>query len=312
MIALDEKLTLVKADCLSLLARLPDQCVDTIITDPPYFKVKSEDWDRQWQKQADFFDWLELVIKELQRVLKRNGSLYLFCSAHLEHETHTLIGRYFNVLNRVIWVKPSGPFGKCHPPRLRRYFPQTETIIFAERQDALKPDQYVCEVLREYLASEWQKAGLKYSDAEKLVGSAARHYFSRSQWHMPTQEKYGQMQAAAAPYLAKPYDELITIKNGEQRPANEHLRVFTPPAKMDLDNRPHTNVWRFKSVQFYPGKHSCEKPAALLEHIILTSTAPGAVILDVFAGSCSTAKAALKHGRRFIGCDTDDTYFKQF
>ncbi|WP_340121428.1 DNA methyltransferase [Methylobacter svalbardensis] len=41
-----------------------------------------------------------------------------------------------------------------------------------------------------------------------------------------------------------------------------------------------TNVWDFKSVQWYPGKHPCEKPLDLMRHIIEASSRPGDMVLD--------------------------------
>ncbi|RZB34105.1 MAG: adenine-specific DNA-methyltransferase [Desulfobacteraceae bacterium Eth-SRB2] len=46
-----------------------------------------------------------------------------------------------------------------------------------------------------------------------------------------------------------------------------------------------------------------QKPEALLERIILASSNPGDLILDVFAGSGTTAAVAEKLGRRWIVCD---------
>ena len=312
MLALDKQLTLIKTDCLTLLSQLPDQSIDAIVTDPPYFNVKSENWDRQWKKEADFLIWLEQVVIELARVLKRNGSFYMFCGTHLEHKVQTVIDRHFNVLNRIMWVKKGGKHNGCNPLDLRRYFPQTESIIFAEHSNALKRSQYVCEPICQYLQQQWKAAGFKYSDAEKLVGSVARHYFSRSQWHMPTREKYELMQKhVGIDYLKQGYDELLAIKNDATRPDQSHMRQFKLTRPANLIDRPHTNIWNFAPVQYYEGKHVCEKPQPLLEHIILTSTKPNDLILDVFVGSCSTAKTALKLKRRFIGCDLDDTYFDQ-
>ena len=111
-------------------------------------------------------------------------------------------------------------------------------------------------------------------------------------------------------YLKLSYDELLALKQADQYQSDKSkLRCFTPPTKADLVNRSHTNIWTFAPVQYYEGKHPCEKPSLLLEHILLTSTKENDVVLDVFAGSCSTAKACLKLNRRFIGCDLDDRYF---
>lgn len=69
---------------------------------------------------------------------------------------------------------------------------------------------------------------------------------------------------------------------------------------------PYTDVWDFPTVQAYPGKHPCEKPQALLRHIIEASSKPGAVVLDAFMGSGATGVACKALGRQFIGIELSD------
>ncbi|EPV1137006.1 DNA-methyltransferase, partial [Escherichia coli] len=40
---------LINADCLHFIQSLPDDSIDLIVTDPPYFKVKPNGWDNQWK-----------------------------------------------------------------------------------------------------------------------------------------------------------------------------------------------------------------------------------------------------------------------
>lgn len=47
---------------------------------------------------------------------------------------------------------------------------------------------------------------------------------------------------------------------------------------------------------------------ALLTRMIEDSTEPGAVVLDTFMGSGTTAVACLKSGRQFIGFELDEQY----
>ena len=49
--------------------------------------------------------------------------------------------------------------------------------------------------------------------------------------------------------------------------------------------------------------YATQKPLALLERIIATSSNPGDVVLDPFAGCATTMEAAQKLGRRWIGID---------
>ena len=69
-----------------------------------------------------------------------------------------------------------------------------------------------------------------------------------------------------------------------------------------------------RSVQFFTtdkakgSKHPTQKPVALLEYLIKTYTNPGEVVLDNCMGSGTTAVAAIRTGRNFIGFELDEKY----
>lgn len=75
-----------------------------------------------------------------------------------------------------------------------------------------------------------------------------------------------------------------------------------------------SNVWR--EAAFSSGArstdgekvHPTQKPVALLTRMIEDSTEPGAVVLDTFMGSGTTAVACLRTGRQFIGFELDEQY----
>lgn len=54
--------------------------------------------------------------------------------------------------------------------------------------------------------------------------------------------------------------------------------------------------------------HSTQKPEALLHRVLLSSTAPGDLVLDPFFGTGTTGAVALKLGRRFLGIERDPEY----
>ena len=56
--------------------------------------------------------------------------------------------------------------------------------------------------------------------------------------------------------------------------------------------------------------HPTVKPLELMVYLCQLITPPGATILDPFMGSGSTGVAALETGRKFIGIELDDHYFK--
>jgi site-specific DNA-methyltransferase (adenine-specific) len=71
------------------------------------------------------------------------------------------------------------------------------------------------------------------------------------------------------------------------------------------------NVWRFatpSAAEKIHGKHPTQKPVALITRCLRATTDPGDLVFDPFAGSGSTGVAAVKLGRRFIGCEQDRNY----
>lgn len=72
--------------------------------------------------------------------------------------------------------------------------------------------------------------------------------------------------------------------------------------------RPYTDVWHYRTVNTYPGKHLCEKPLDMMRDIITISSRPGALVLDPFVGSGNSLRAAKELGRRYVGCDMDRSW----
>ena len=316
----------IEGDALAVMASMPDNSVDLIATDPPYFKVKGEWWDRQWDNPAAFIDWMGQLAEQWARILKPNGSLYVFASPKMAARVEVKIGERFNVLNRIRWVKDAGWHNKTDEATLRSWLSPWEEVIFAEHYGAdniakgeagyaAKCDEvrgFVFEPLRAYLDGERQRAGVSKEDINealgfrRLGGMAGRHYFSQSQWQLPTAEHYQKMREAMAnlnhggEYLRRDYEDLRRDYEDLRREYEDLRRPFEVTADV-----PYTDVWTFKTVNAYPGKHVCEKPVALMEHIVKASSRPGAVVLDCFCGSGSTGVAAQRLGRDFIGIEID-------
>src|SRR3954453_12324995 len=64
----------------------------------------------------------------------------------------------------------------------------------------------------------------------------------------------------------------------------------------------------YRSVPVSSRVHPAEKPADLLRALIEKSSQPGDLVLDCFAGSGSTGRAALETGRRFLGFELSHRY----
>ena len=323
---------LLHMDCMEFLRTMPDNSVDAIVTDPPYFGVKDDDWDNQWKDADAFITWIGELSEQWQRILKPNGSLYCFASPKMAARVEVKIGERFNVLNRIRWIKEAGWHNKNEKEALRSFLSPWEECVFAEHYGAdniakgeagyeAKCDElrgFVFEPLRAYLAAERDRAGFTtrmVAEAyQKVTGSRtvtgmAGHWFERVQWSLPTAKNYEWLRdlftAQGGDYLRREYEDLRREYEDLRREYEDLRRPFNVTADV-----PYTDVWTFKTVQAYEGKHVCEKPIALMEHMVLASTKPGAVVFDPFTGSGSTGVACVLNGRSFIGCEKDPHWHK--
>lgn len=93
-----------------------------------------------------------------------------------------------------------------------------------------------------------------------------------------------------------------------------HELVIFGTWRAKLKNPGGTNIWRMPSFASGAKKtdgekvHPTQKPVALIEKMIIDSTDPGAVVLDTFMGSGTTAVACLRTGRNYIGFELDEKY----
>ena len=90
------------------------------------------------------------------------------------------------------------------------------------------------------------------------------------------------------------------------------------PHRQTKDKRNHplgaspSDIWEFCCVQGRSKErikgHPCQFPVAMIERIVLACSKPGDTVCDPFAGTGTTGKAALKHGRRAILIEGDAGY----
>ena len=80
--------------------------------------------------------------------------------------------------------------------------------------------------------------------------------------------------------------------------------VFASKGKRKLPRRDVPDVWRVPRIR--RAAYPTQKPVELFELMVTGSAEPGFVVCDPFAGSGSSAIAALRHGCDFIGADIDE------
>jgi len=141
--AADGRAELHCADQRAFLASLPDESVDCVWTDPPYFlsndgptcvagkrrKVNKGEWDRSQGLSGDHqfnLAWLA----ECQRVLRPAGTIWVSGTTHVYLSVGmAMMALGFRILNDIVWEKPNPP------PNLgcRCFTHATEMILWATK-----------------------------------------------------------------------------------------------------------------------------------------------------------------------------------
>ena len=291
---------LAEGDSLQMLRLLPDHSISLILTDPPYHSTKKANiyGDTAFEEDKHYLDWMAQYAVEWKRVLRPNGSFFCFCASELSGRLEVMFAERFNILSQVVWTKPNEPGfdgwkQKMRKEALRQWYAHTERIIFAEPacEGNLHRSPFAA-----FLRQIRRKAGMSSNQLAEITGSYGKvnHGGAVSNWetgrNIPSRAQYAKVCAALfATGLIDPMP-----------PYEDVIRPFTVDASKEF-----TDVWTFPSVRPYKGKHPAEKPASMLEHAIEAASFPGDIVLDCFAGSGSTAIAALKLGRRSVSMEID-------
>ncbi|MHA1506350.1 MAG: DNA-methyltransferase [Candidatus Asgardarchaeia archaeon] len=102
------KLEIIQGDCLKLLPKIESNKIDLIVTDPPYFVLKYQEWDK-FRSIEDYLDFTEKWMKECERVLKGGGSMYIFWSQMWIKEFYLLLDSFskLQIKRMLIWHHPN-------------------------------------------------------------------------------------------------------------------------------------------------------------------------------------------------------------
>lgn len=135
---------LYQADCLVILNELPENSVDMIFADPPYFlssgsftcqngkmvSVKKAAWDLSNGTKSNFDFHLKWV-NACRRVLKPNGTIWISGTYHSIYQCgYALQLSGFHFLNDISWFKPN-----ASPNLSCRFFTAShETLLWARKE----------------------------------------------------------------------------------------------------------------------------------------------------------------------------------
>jgi len=134
--------TIFVEDCVQgMRSRLPDGCVDVIVTSPPYnigVRYATHDDNMPFDR---YLDWIEELAAECRRVLRQDGSFFFNIGDRPSDQLHSLrvaehVARHFQLQNTIHWVKSiAAPeedvnMGHYKPVNSDRYLNNAHEYIF--------------------------------------------------------------------------------------------------------------------------------------------------------------------------------------
>lgn len=139
-----------------------------------------------------------------------------------------------------------------------------------------------------YICSDWETL--------KLL-----HQFAITEGVFPCQKVSG---VWVEPFKPLVWDKVDAGMGYTYRATYEFVVFLWKGKKRRLNDLGIPDVLRFKRVSPNKAIVPTQKPDEMFELLITQSTQPGELVLDVFMGSGTTARACQKLGRRWLGCDT--------
>ena len=292
---------IIQGDCLIENKNIKDGSVDLILTDLPYGIVKMKERVGNYKVLNTAETWDKVIepkrIYEIaNRILRKNGKMILFSR---EPHTSRMINKAIpNVpfSYRAIWEKNDFANGLGAYKAMVGFY--EDILVFSKKYDLenIHP-------LRPYFAEVMDFMGLNIKRINSKLGHRrAEHafYISSTQFSLCTEGTYNELIEVFR------IDEMKGFKTFAELSKNSDCMSST--FNLWQGKKYKSNILKYKKD--YNGYHPTQKPILLLEDLIKTFSNEGDLIVDLTAGSGSTAVACINTKRNYILIEKDKKYIE--
>tara|TARA_R100000231_G_scaffold59169_1_gene48653 strand:+ start:2240 stop:3742 length:1503 start_codon:yes stop_codon:yes gene_type:complete len=301
------------------------ELADLAHNDPPYGMKKENEGvlndNLNFNALLEFNkDWIPLQWTHI----KDNGSWYCWgIDEPLMDIYYEIIKPYQNdskltFRNLLTWDKETGQGQNSEVHRMFATADEKCLFIMMGKQNMVQnKDQFPEEwrPLLNYFKEERDKMGWTTKDVVKITGkTSASHYFTESQFQMPTIEHYAKMQEAAGGKAFTRSFNTLDKKGFANTSDGKSIiaEFYENRAYFDNTHDNMNNVWHFKRTsqaeRQSTGGHATPKPLELCGRAIKSSCPEGGLVIDMFLGSGSTMAAAHQLNRKCYGMELDPRY----
>ena len=290
---------IIHNDCMNELEKMPDNSIDCVITDPPYFIDKL---DNTWSSQEIKSDVKNSHIKHLPKGMKFDKS-----------QVKNLYDYYLE-LSKLLFkkMKPGGYFLSFSSPRLYHAIAMSCDIAGFEIRDMITWNYTQSMPKGMSISHVIQKMDMSEEEKQKLIEEYKDF-------------KTPQIRSCFEPICVamKPIGKLTFIQNelqfktglldfsqkvginGDRVPAN----IITTEEYNEIYDKNFLVSKPSKTEKGETNTHITVKPVTLIEHLVNLFSKKGSLVVDPFLGSGTTALACKNTNRRCIGIELNEEYY---
>ncbi|MHA2179095.1 MAG: site-specific DNA-methyltransferase [Candidatus Thorarchaeota archaeon] len=314
---------LLYGDCLDAINKYGDMLLEQvrlIYIDPPFFSgtdytlksrsgadnksagiLKEQDtYSDKWDGGLDeYLEFMKARLEAMKPLLREDGSLWVHLDWHVSHYVKVMLDEIFgysNFVNEIVWRRTNSPKVQS------RGFGSQHDVILIYAADASKFK--INQIYRDH--DEKSRRPYSYEDKRgkfrliEIEAQGIQRTESRKQF---------EWRGRKAPFLYRKEileewwkkDLIYTSKNGRHT-KKQYLS--------DVPGIPVSDLWiDIPPLQGQSKENTgflTQKPEALITRVIESASEADDIVVDFFAGSGTTAMAAITTNRRWILCDSSE------
>ena len=320
----------IQGDALNVLANLPNDCIDCVVTSPPYYMKRQYlgggiGLENTYQQ---YIDNLLAIIEEVYRVLKPTGSFWLNIGD--SYKNKQLLNIPYRVAirmqdeqkwilrNTVVWDKMKGAMSQSKDSLGCEYEPLFHFVKkrsgYYYDSDSVRKKPRSAHVENGAVVSATGVSGVRYR--RKIELSTELTEEQRTNAYQALDEVLERIKKGELS------DFRMVIKGANQRVTNGDATNLSGRAKELRDKgfyflfyNPNgsmiSDVWQIIPEDTQGRKlHFAPFPEDLVKTPIVLTCPPNGIVLDPFVGTGTTSYVATQLGRRSIGIDMAQEYLE--
>lgn len=311
----------------ALLAQGYEGKIDLVYIDPPF--LTSEDYHFRlslpgygdvtklpsllerlayrdtWDGGIDsYLDMLFPRLQLIRRLLSDRGSLYLHIGSNISHDVRALLDEVFGrerLCNEIIWKRTSAHTGEG---TAKRFGAIHEAILFYTKTDNYFFRPQYTEYDKDYEEKFYKNRdpdGRLWTSSD-LTAAGIRHGETGKPWHGIDPANAGRHWVSSVSKLDE-WEKDGRIYFPKKEGGMPRFKRYRDEVKGMMLQDLWTDVNPIQAHAAERVGYPTQKPEALLERVIESSSEPGSIVADFFSGSGTTPAVADRLGRRWVATD---------